>query len=370
MSIAPTEQPTLLLDSDSAEEGSLCVSVRNLGGDVIGRLRTCPQAARLLRSALRVSVIGRGGESDRDLPDIFGRHQVLADGIRFIPYFPFEPGVGFRATFDPSVLGCPELAEVPRLEFSLPRATSTQRSYVKHVFPSDDSLPDNLLRFYACFSDPMQRGESQAHIALLGPDGRPIPDALYRPPVELWDTSMTCLTILLDPGRIKRGVGPNRALGPPLRAGEEYTLVIGAGMLDMSAHPLREAFYKAFHATEALRRPIEIEQWEIHCPAANSRQPLELMFPVPLDWALLWRGITVAVEGGPPIDGRIAVAQGERRWCFTPSAPWMSGSYKISVASGLEDVCGNSLLAAFDRPLREPGDAGREVTNRSIPVRL
>jgi hypothetical protein len=365
-----TDRPTLLLDCDPADNGLLCVSVRNLPRDVIGPLSTCSRAARLLRSALRVRVIGPGAEVDQDLPDIFGRHHVLKDGIRFIPRFRFEAGVWFRATFDPEPLACPQLAQVLTLEFSVPRETSAERTYVKHVFPSADSLPENLLRFYACFSGPMQRGGAEAHITLLGPDGRPAPDVLYRPPVELWDTSMRCLTILLDPGRLKRGVGPNRALGPPLQAGEEYTLVIGPGVVDMSDHPLREAFSKSFHVTEAVRNPIDIERWTISHPAAHSQQPLELMFPAPLDWAQLWRGITVAAAGDSPIDGRIAVDRGERRWSFTPSSPWASGSYNISVASGLEDVCGNSLLAAFDRPLRGCCDPGREVTGRSIFFRL
>ena len=141
------------------------------------------------------------------------------DGIRFIPHFPFESGIRYRASFDPRPLGRPELSEVLTLEFSLPRETGAVRTEVKHVFPSSDSLPENLLRFYVCFSNPMQRGRAEEHIRLLGPDGQPAPDVLYRPPVELWDRSMRHLTILLDPGRLKRGVGPNRELGPPLKGG-------------------------------------------------------------------------------------------------------------------------------------------------------
>jgi hypothetical protein len=73
------------------------------------------------------------------------------------------------------------------LEFSLPREPKIGPTKVKHFFPSSDSLPENLLRFYVCFSNPMQRGRAAEHISLLGPDGRPAPDVLYRPPVELWD---------------------------------------------------------------------------------------------------------------------------------------------------------------------------------------
>jgi hypothetical protein len=94
------------------------------------------------------------------------------------------------------------------------------------------------------------------------------------------------------------------------------------------------------------------------------------MFAKPLDWALLWRTITIASEGGQPMDGRIAIDQGERRWSFTPTSPWTAGSYSVRIASSLEDVCGNSLLAAFDRSLRSAGDLTSQLANRSMSFHL
>jgi hypothetical protein len=360
-----TERPTLVIDSDPRQEGLRCVSVGNLHPDLIAPLGRCPPT--VLQSVLRVSVIGRGAGGGEDLPSIFGRHQVLEDGVRFIPHFPFEPGVHLRATFDPQQLGRPELADVLSLEFCLPKETNAECTHVKHVFPSSDSLPENLLRFYACFSNPMQRGWAEEHITVLGPDGQPAPDVLYRPPVELWDTSMMCLTILLDPGRLKRGVGPNRALGPPLKAGQEYALVIAPGMVDLSGRPLAEGFCKPFHVTRAVRQPIALGRWEVVRPKATSRQPLELIFPAPLDWAQLWHAITIASEGGQLLEGRITIEHGERRWSFTPKSPWKSGSYHVRIVPGLEDVCGNTPLEAFDRPLRSASDLRCKVTSRSIP---
>jgi hypothetical protein len=281
-------------------------------------------------------------------------------GVRFIPHFPFEPGVRFRAIFDPQRLDRPEGSEVLTLEFSLPRDRPPTRTGVMRVFPSCDSLPENLLRFYVCFPNAMQRGRAGEHITLLGPDGRPAPDVLYRPPVELWDRSMRYLTILLDPGRIKRRVGPNRALGPPLKVGKEYTLAIGSGMVDSTGGRV-ESFYKAFRVTEAVREPILLRQWMMLTPATKSHQPVELMFPRPLDWALLGQSVAMESEHGELIDGRISIDQGERRWSFTPQSHWASGPYRIRVARGLEDVCGNSLLGAFDRPLRSAADLACEV---------
>ena len=86
---------------------------------------------------------------------------------------------------------------------------------------------------------------------------------------------MRHLTILLDPGRLKRGVGPNRELGPPLKVGHEHKLAIGSGLIDFSGRPLREGFYKPFRVSAAVRDRIAVEQWKIVPPA--------LMFPRPLD---------------------------------------------------------------------------------------
>jgi hypothetical protein len=361
MNMLGNDRPALMLDSDPYQPGSRCVTVHNLHPDLIASLRVCPQPARLLQSMLRLRVTGVGGSGDEELPDVSGFHQVLDTGVRFSPHFPLEPGMHFRAIFDPRQLGRPELSEALTLEFSFPRDMGTARTQVRRVFPSRDSLPENLLRFYVCFSGPMQRGRAADYIALLGPDGQPAPDALYRPPIELWDRSMMYLTILLDPGRIKRRVGPNRALGPPLKAGQQYTLAIGSGMVDSSGRPLPESLYKSFLVTEAVREPVAVDQWKILPPATKSRQPLKLMFPRPLDWALLGQSITIVSGDGQPIDGRISIDQGERRWSFTPQSRWAPGSYQIRVAPELEDACGNSLLGAFDRPLRSVSDLACNV---------
>lgn len=359
-----------MVNFDPRQPGSRYVSLRNLPPDLIASLAGRPDAVRLLQSLFRVRVIGVGVPGDEELPDVLGRHEILENEVRFIPRFPFDSGIRFGAIFDPNPLGYPEVSEVLTLEFSLARPMSLKCPQVKRVFPSSDSLPENLLRFYVCFSNPMQRGRSEEQIRLLGADGRPAPDTLYRPPVELWDKSMRHLTILLDPGRLKRGVGPNRALGPPVKAGQKYTLAIGSGMIDFSGRSLRESFYKSFHVTEAVREPIVIEQWKILSPARKSRQPLVLMFPKPLDWAMLWRAITIASEGAETIDGRITIDQGERRWSFTPTAPWTAESYYVRIAPGLEDVCGNNALGAFDRPLRSASSPLTDLVSRLIPFRV
>jgi hypothetical protein len=348
----PVTLPALAVEPHPGGAG-WCVRASNLG----------PDPGRRVESLLRVTVADFGASdcADGDVPDLSGDHEVLRDGIRFTPHYPFETGVPFRA-----ILDVPGPVGVKILDFYFPRETATSETEVSHVYPSDDVLPENLLRFYVRFSNPMGRGQAEANIEILGPDGRPVPDVLYRAPVELWDNGMTCLTVLLDPGRLKRGVGPNRRLGPPLRKGERYTLAVGAGVIDAYGRPLRDGFRKSFSVAEPVRERIAVEAWDILPPLMGSREPLELGFPRPLDWAQLWRGITVASETGQTVGGRIDIDAGETRWRFTPDAPWQRGAHSVRVAPGLEDVCGNTPYAPFDGALRSAEEMGIETAVSSI----
>jgi len=369
-----TNQLLLTFNSDCHRSDFGSVSVCNLDPLPV-LLESDEQAVSFLQSIFRVAVVRTGWPAGDGVPDVFGRYQVLKNGVRFVPHFPFEEGIRYRATFDPRSLPGFEYSEVLTLDFSLPREQSAVQTEVTQIFPSSDSLPENLLRFYARFSGSMQRGRVEEQIAIIGLDGRPVPDVLYRPPVELWDRKMQHLTILLDPGRLKRWVGPNVELGPPLKAGQEYTLVIGSGMVDLAGRPLREAFYKRFRVTEPVRESIAVEQWKILAPASESGGPLAIVFPRPLDWALLLRTITIATKGGELIDGRIEIDQCEKRWNFIPASPWVEGAYEVRIARSIEDVCGNNALGAFDRRLRTGSDlesqqnpSGRSPIIREVMV--
>ena len=356
----------IAISYDNEEPAFGSVTVRNLDPGFLVRLRSEEQAYELLRSMFRVAVAQKTCATNSALPDVFGRYQLMEGGVRFTPHFPFEPGIVYRASFDPRPSDRLDISEFQTLEFSLPRTESSLPTEVQHIFPSDECLPENLLRFYVVFSNSMQRGRAEAEIAVLGPDGEPTPDVLYRAPIELWDKRMQCLTILLDPGRLKRGVGPNRELGPPLKADRAYKLAIGAGMLDITGRRLTAAAEKRFRVTKALREPIAVEHWKTVFPASQSLDALVLIFPQPLDWALLANTLAVTSEGDRLINGRIAIDQDERRWKFTPISPWAPGSYNVQVGSSLEDVCGNSVIAAFDRPLRSGTDSQHPVTGRLI----
>ena len=91
------------------------------------------------------------------------------------------------------------------------------------------------------------------------------------------------------------------------------------------------------------------------------------MFPAALDWAMLFGSIAVATSSGEPVAGCIAVGAAEMRWSFTPHGPWTEGAYQVRIDASLEDPCGNTLLAAFDRPIRTGAGLSYETGVRAIP---
>ena len=371
MNSTAIRQPTLRINSDPSSQRLGTVSVCCLGSDLVAFLASCMRPGDLLKSVFRVAVTQGPSPEDDGLPDVSGRHVLLEDELQFIPHFPFERDVRYRATFDPRPFGAVVTAEPLVLDFLIPtEETAPALTEVTHIFPSCDLLPENLLRFHVCFSNSMQHGRALEEITLLDSDGQPVADALYRPPVELWDRTMRRLTVLLDPGRIKRWVGPNFALGPPLKADQEYSLEIGSGMIDLCGRPLRERFRKHFRVGDPVRKHISVEHWKIVPPVPGSRRALVLMFTDPLDWALLLQMITVRLEDGSAIDGQVVVDQCERRWSFTPTSPWVAGIYHICVGSSLEDVCGNSITGAFDRPLRKDPNLVTEINGSLLTFQL
>src|SRR5262245_32130723 len=173
---------------------------------------------------------------------------------------------------------------------------------VRHVYPSAYTLPDNLLKFYIHFTAPMSRGNIYDHIHLRDESGRDVELPFLEIDEELWDGTTTRLTLIIDPGRIKRGVRPPEEIGPALEAGKSYTLAIGREGRDGAGNPLKEGFQKAFKVTPPDREPPDPARWKVESPRAGSRDPLAVVFPEPMDHALSQRLIRVAEDqgGAPP----------------------------------------------------------------------
>ena len=227
-------------------------------------------------------------------------------------------------------------------------ATTEGVAEVSAIVPTADVLPENLLRLYVHFSQPMRRGQVREAIELIGENGEKIVNPFLNLAIELWDHDERRLTLLFDPGRIKRGVGPNVQVGAPLQRGKNYTLRISQRMKDYRGKTLAGAFTKSFTAKAPIRSALLPEKWLSSLPKATSHEPLILKFPRIMDRPMLFRSIRVLDADGHVVKGSMTVLENETRWEFVPSSPWHSGQYRLAVSTDLEDVAGNNVRAAFE----------------------
>lgn len=286
----------------------------------------------------------------RNAPPMLGEYLVIDDALVFKPRFPLKPGLRYRVKFDAAALTETNDKSVKPLEaiLSTPALPAAVPTVVTKVYPTSDVLPENLLKLYLHFSAPMSRGDSYRHIQLLDAAGEAVELPFLELAEELWDDSGRRLTVLFDPGRIKRDLVPHNEVGPPIRSGEAYVLAIDAAWRDASGQPLAENFRKTFRVAAFDDRQPDPARWQLHPPAAESRDPLVVLFDEPLDHAMLQRAIQVADAGGMLLDGEIRVDDHETRWSFRPANHWQAGTYQLRVDSTLEDLAGNSPGRPFE----------------------
>jgi hypothetical protein len=281
-------------------------------------------------------------------PAVAGKYAI--DGaLRFEPMFPFDPGREYQVVFDPGAMrdrGLPELARISA-SVGLPAPARVASTSVVDVFPSGDVVPENLLRMYIQFSAPMGLQSTLDHLSLADAEGRELGGALLPLDTELWSPDRTRATVLFDPGRVKRGIMPNRETGRPLRAGGRFTLVVKSSWTDGQGLPLTSEFRKSYTVGPAKERALNTADWRVTAPAAASRDPLVVTFPQALDRGLLQRAVGVA-RSGEPIAGDLRIEDHETRWIFTPAGAWTAGDYSLVVQPMLEDPSGNRIGRAFE----------------------
>jgi hypothetical protein len=294
-----------------------------------------------------------------DPPALLGTYAVDHGALSFTPRFPLAAGMHYRAVF--RVGGSAQLVA----DFEGPKLDRNPSARVDHVYPSTNTLPANQLKFYLFFSAPMARGEAWRRIHLLDQEGAEVELPFLELNQELWDPGYQRLTVLFDPGRIKRGLVPTNEVGPPLVGGRAYTLVIDQDWMDARGIRLAEGFRKQFHVTAADRTPPDPKNWRVTAPKAGTRAALIVNLGKPMDYALLLRLVEV-----PGVKGTATIDHDETAWRFVPDQPWKAGPYRVEAGTALEDLAGNRVGRAFDVDTFDRVTKHIENKTVSLPFRV
>jgi hypothetical protein len=359
----PSRAPSIRVDGDTGA----AVDVVGLSAEQLAALAGFGGPAERWAALFSLHVVPADGSPAQGRPAVLGSYAVEEGVLRFRPSHPLARGVHYLAVFDPAAVPGMGAGPAVRDTLFLPKPHRPEATAVARVYPSGDRLPENLLKFYLHFTAPMSRGRVYEHIHLLGPEGKEVELPFLELDEELWERDGTRLTLLLDPGRIKRGLKPREEVGPSLEEGKKYTLVIDRDWPDAEGEPLRETYRKTFTAGPPDDVPPDPKTWQVKAPAAGTRAALAVTFPEPLDHALLQRWLDVVDAGGKPVAGRAHVRPGETGWEFTPEEPWATGDYRLVIDTRLEDRAGNSIGRPFEVDVLRPVDWDVKAETVSLP---
>ena len=316
-----------------------------------------PGAELSRRLDILPSHLAEAGADMRTLQSVAGRFEIDGDAVYFIPRFPFLDGTSYSLLVSsaPEGIGV-ENAEVWTIQ--RPDTAGAPTTDVGAIYPSTNDVPVNLLKLYVCFSSPMSEGWAARAVHVCRADnGEPLEGVFLNMEPELWDRERRRLALLLDPGRIKRGLVPNMEAGYPLIEGVPVVVTIDAAFRDAGGRPLRTGAERRYEVGPPVRARLDPVHWQHHCPDAGSKDPLTVEFDRPLDHALLGHSLWVHDATGEPLAGQALVGPGERSWRFEPQSPWEEGRYVVIVGPRLEDLAGNSVVRVFDSDLTRAEDA-------------
>ena len=218
---------------------------------------------------------------------------------------------------------------------------------VVNIYPTADTLPENLLRLYVQFSHSMKAINNLENIKLFNHEGEEIKGAIFNNVYELWDVEQKQLTLILDPSRVKTGLVAHNTLGRALQPNNHYKLVIEKAE-DIYGNQLDVPYVKDMHIVNEDKEIPNTKSWNIEIPNPNTMSPLKIDFSQTLDQQSIRNSIRVIKTYGQGVPGTIEISKNESQWKFHPFEKWTSGIYIIQINSRLEDPFGNNLNGLFD----------------------
>ncbi|MEQ9302964.1 MAG: hypothetical protein RJQ14_03545, partial [Marinoscillum sp.] len=227
--------------------------------------------------------------------------------------------------------------------FSIKSGKSPTPSIVG-IYPAVDTIPENILKIYLEFSEPMQSINSYQYIQMKDQDGNDIRPFLELQP-GLWNYDNTILTLWLDPGRIKTDLLRNKKLGQPLDSGKLYTIHVSQEWPSQAGMSLDDGLTNMYFVSGPIRDAVNLESWTLTIPRQGTKNPVSIAFDRAMDHELIKTCFSTSHPGlFAPIDRDRGIA-------FFPLKEWSNSTFEINILPKLEDLAGNNLICPFDRDL-------------------
>lgn len=279
---------------------------------------------------------------DQNKPSMLGEIEVQERSVVFKPIIPFTPGLDYDVRIKDKSIAT----------IKIPVDSSKTSPSLHAIYPSQDTLPLNLLKIYLEFNQPMREGQSTQYISLLKNGRDTISSVFLDLQPELWNRERTLMTLWLDPGRIKRELQPNQRLGEPLEKNTSYRITISKTWNDILGHTLQSDYHKDFFVRDRDSVPPDQSKWTIKTPDAGTQHPVYIHFHEAMDFVLVYEAIRITDIDGNIVRGKTELLEEEMVLSFKPDSNWALGEYIVESESRLEDLAGNNLNRPFDRDLQ------------------
>lgn len=279
----------------------------------------------------------------------------------FTPVIPFTHGQEYTLRKSDTII----LAS-----FRIPKRERSEAA-VLAIHPKTDTVPENLLKMYLEFAQPMQEvGNALDFINVTNDTDGVETQPFLRLESELWNKEHTLLTLWLDPGRIKTDLIPNKESGLPLNAGSEYTLTIDPKWKSASGSSLMKRYSKKFYVGGRDDKMPNSTEWQLRIEDKDSAKSLHIDFGEPMDAFLASETIRIYDLNGTQIKGRISLLENESVVRFVPDDEWSTPKIEVRIESQLEDLAGNNLNRLFDTNVKKSPDHRAPKAVFSIPFEV
>jgi hypothetical protein len=314
----------------------------NLKSLVIPRSLLKSLSESSIRESLRIYLTG-------NTTPVLGELSINEEEVIFEPIIAFTRGLEYEVRLKGKLLD----------RISVRSSGNETPTQVLAIYPSSSVLPENLLKMYIHFSQPMESGVALSNIVLLKNGTDTIRNIFLDLNQELWNPEGNRLTLWLDPGRIKKGLVPNEKMGPPLKMMDRFRMTISANWRDRNGNKLIQSFTKEFVVGGRDSTSPDPDKWHMTVPNAGGMKPLLLGFSEPLDYFLVKNTISVLDSEAKEVKGTVLPDNEENHASFIPIQAWKKGEYFLVVECRLEDLAGNNLIRLFDTDLtkKSPGDS-------------
>ena len=249
------------------------------------------------------------GELDKSLFKVYlkdyekpmlGQYLKERNKLIFIPLIPLNHELHYTAKYDNGESFHFQIAAVGKGNLK-----------VLNVYPSLDSLPSNILKFYIEFSESVGSGQAYEMINILDETGKVLPADFVNLGTELWNKERTRLTMWLDPGRIKRDLLKNQTEGEVLEVSKKYTLFLDKRLVSINLNSMETDYEKSFITLESDRIKPKVSEWMLEW--IKGKNSIKILFPEAMDYGSTIKAFEVFTKANKKVVGDWQIGKAEKR---------------------------------------------------------